>query len=153
MSRRLQLLVLVLSGLLPLAVACTASMMSGPASMGAQIDRTRSEVQEHLDRVLAAETLPAVGSEMTRHDLAMSSISNDMNGAMHDMRHCTGPGMPRMGEMRAHMSDEMTAHDAAMREGHDLAAARAEAARHASAMHGMMDEMDGALGDMDCGMH
>ncbi len=152
MSRPTRFLSMLLLVLLPLALACGSSMMSGQETMRGEVANARLENQRHLDAVLSADSLPAVTSEMGRHDAAMTAMMSNMDDAMDDMQHCTGPGMQHVMDMRGEMTGEMGAHDAAMRGSTSLGDARTEAQRHASAMGDMMDGMDGGLGDMDCGM-
>lgn len=131
---------------------CHTSMMNDPGAMRDLVDQARAENDTHLAAVGEALSLAAVATETARHDGRMEQIMGDMDDTMAGMSHCTGAGMADMHGMMTGMTTEMDGHHTAMQDADDLAAARAEADRHAAAMTGMMDGMDGAMGHAGCGM-
>lgn len=132
------------------AGACSSSMMS-EADMRSMIADVRAENDEHQAAAAAATTLDGMHAESARHGGVMSEMMSDMSAMMNEMSsHCTGAGMEAMHGMHGDMTGEMSRHATAMDGAAELAGAKAEVGRHGQTMAGMLDDMDGASGDMGC---
>jgi hypothetical protein len=131
--------------------ACSATSSEDAQRLRAFAGDVRAENQAHLDAAGAIDTMPAMARETARHQAAMTTLDDGLGGAMNEMLfRCHGGGMSELPMCHAQLADEMTVHVMAMDDAPDVPAARAEVARHASAVTAVLDDLDVAIDDTHC---
>ncbi len=141
-------------------LASCSDDMSG--NMGQQLDQMdphmtqlQGELDQHARGVAAAGDVAAIGAEEDRHMPAATGHADSMMGMMGQMmqmcRHMSSNRAPDMTALQGAMQgmrDECVRHRSAMAGQTDMAGARAEESRHATAMTDMMGRMRDMMGGM-----
>ena len=131
--------------------ACSASSSEDAQRLRAFAGDVAAENQAHLDAARAIDTMPAMARETARHQAAMTALDDGLGDALDAMLfRCHGGGMDELPMCHAQLADEMTLHVMAMRGATNVPAARAEVARHASAVTAVLDDLDVAIDDTRC---
>lgn len=128
-----------------------ADMMNdGLSSMHAAITDAEAENERHSSACDGAESMPAMLSELDRHEGGMSQVMDRLDGALRGMGHCLGANLNDLSHSVTQMHSEMSDHDHLMRTAGTLDVARADCTAHVGSMATMMRSMTGDLAGMSC---
>lgn len=148
-SHRLRCLLPIIA----LALACgQAGSGEGVAVLRSDLALLEDEVGRHEAACAAAMTLDDISAELGQYDGQVEDILTQMDADIAGWSHCSGRGMAHMRDAMQGMHQQMADHHARLTEEATLGAAQARCAEHGRAMLRMIDEAEGSVDDMGCGM-
>ena len=127
-------------------------MNNGLSSMHQAVTDGEAENDRHSSACDAAESMPAMLSELDRHESGMSQVMDRVDGALRGMGHCSGANFDDLSHSVTQLHSAMSDHDQRIRSAATLDVARAECSTHVGSMAGMMQNMMGDLAGMSCMM-
>lgn len=129
---------------------CSSETDAG-SEFRADIADLQTETAQHASQCAAADSIPAMTTEMTRHDSMMPSLLEQMDGSFSRMSHCYMRAMSDMQQMMASIHDGDAQHRARMTAPTSLSGLRAECASYTDGTLEILQYMKGMM--RESGMH